>query len=445
MDVNRKSLLVVVALVIAWLAFDVWQYHEFRQQRERERADLVGQSEVLRQALLGGVRARRRLGRGFEELMQAVLDEVTSTPGVLAIRLDGDDDALSLKAGRADLLAMSDESPLWLPQGLQTTAQCDVRLLASGQGMGGGGPVWMRDPAEIGEPVRLQISLLMDRSATDQAIRGAAQLRLMVAGTGAALLAAVALAWLAAVRAIQVRAQNELLQSEKQRLEELSQAASGLAHETRNPLGVIRGGLQSILIHGQRASGDDQASKLQLLLEECDRVTSRINQFLAYARPQAASLEAVDTQALFAELQVLLQPDLEAKQLQLQVRADAACGVVLADANLLRQILFNLVQNAIAFSPAGEAIDVQMVKRQAGTVTIQVADRGSGVPAEEVGRLFSPYFTTRADGAGLGLAIVKRLALEQNWTVGYMDRSDGGSMFLIEGVRVAGKSANLDR
>ena len=79
-------------------------------------------------------------------------------------------------------------------------------------------------------------------------------------------------------------------------------------------------------------------------------------------------------------------------------------------------------------------VEVWVGRHQSGGAVIGVADRGPGVPGEMVPQLFSPYATTRPGGAGLGLAIVKRLAKEQQWTVRYEGRIDGGSLFLIEGV-----------
>lgn len=276
-------------------------------------------------------------------------------------------------------------------------------------------------------------------------IRSAAQLRITVVLAGAAVLAAVGFAYGATIRAIQARAQAETLRMETERLEELSQAASGLAHETRNPLGVIRGGLQKMLRNGGGGHSDGERSRLNLLVEECDRVTSRINQFLAYARPQSAELDQVNLVPILRELQALMEPELEAKQLSLQLPAESDCEAIIADASLLRQMLFNLLQNAIAFSPPGKPIEVHFVKRHADGAELRVSDRGPGVAKDHVGRLFSPYFTTRVDGAGLGLAIVKRLAKEQGWSVHYEDQTNGGAVFTIEGIRVASKSPNLSR
>ncbi|MCA9264989.1 MAG: hypothetical protein KDA60_14115 [Planctomycetales bacterium] len=436
MTTSMRQASLILSLLAAWVAIAAWQYHEFTHERERERADVLRQSDVLRQALLGGVRAHRRLGRVFEDQMQAVLDDITQTAGVTAVRITDEAGRISLSAGQTSLLSTVETSPLWLPHGLQTSGQTEMDLAMLGQGRGGGGPAWQQEMAESGQPLRFHITLLMDRAAMDAAILSAAQLRVILTLSGGGVLAAMAFASRSALRALEARSQTELLRREKERLEELSQAASGLAHETRNPLGVIRAGLQKRL--GDAAAPEDE-SRLKLLVEECDRVTARINQFLAYARPQSAEFAPVEVGVLFEELQGLLQPDLEARQVQLRLCDDAglAGSAIVADNNLLRQVLFNLLQNAISFSPSGKTIDVRLVKCATEIVAIEIADRGPGVRAEEVHRLFSPYFTTRPGGAGLGLAIVKRLVCEQGWSIRYQHRPGGGSLFLIEDIRVA--------
>ena len=101
---------------------------------------------------------------------------------------------------------------------------------------------------------------------------------------------------------------------------------------------------------------------------------------------------------------------------------------------MLRQALFNLLQNAIQASPAGATIETSVVCRRDGTRRFEVADRGPGVPEVVAGKLFSPYFTTRPGGTGLGLAIVRRIAAAHGWEVGYTPRSGGGAVLWLDGI-----------
>ena len=105
-----------------------------------------------------------------------------------------------------------------------------------------------------------------------------------------------------------------------------------------------------------------------------------------------------------------------------------------ADRELLRQVLFNLLQNAIQFSPRGDVVRITMRRLPNGRYRIQVADRGPGVPEDAVDSLFTPYFTTRPDGTGLGLAIVRRIAAAHGWEASYAPRPDGGAVFTLDGI-----------
>jgi signal transduction histidine kinase len=99
---------------------------------------------------------------------------------------------------------------------------------------------------------------------------------------------------------------------------------------------------------------------------------------------------------------------------------------------MLRQALFNLIQNAIDFSPDGGAVEVCVKGTQDGSVRVEVADRGPGVPPEAADLLFTPYHTTRSGGTGLGLAIVRRITSAHGWQSGYSPRPGGGALFWIE-------------
>jgi signal transduction histidine kinase len=217
---------------------------------------------------------------------------------------------------------------------------------------------------------------------------------------------------------------------EARHFRDLSQAAAGLAHETRNPLGLIRGWTQRWAEAGSDSHNGRQQA--QAVIEECDRVTARINQFLAFARPSEPQAERFDPAEVVEELAVLLESDLSARQLTL--RHTATGSTALADREMLRQALFNLLQNAVQASPENAVVETTVARGRHGTLRIEVADRGPGVPGETVDRLFTPYFTTRAGGTGLGLAIVRRIAATHGWEVGYTPRPGGGAIFWLDGI-----------
>jgi signal transduction histidine kinase len=273
------------------------------------------------------------------------------------------------------------------------------------------------------------IALYLDRADVDVQQDRAFWLRALVVAAGALVLVCLAVAWNVTMRLVEARGRTRLLETEARHLRELGQAAAGLAHETRNPLGLIRGWTQQLADADARSTHQQQA---RAIVEECDRVTARINQFLAFARQAQPRLQTVDPGRLVDELAALLEPDLKAKDVQLERTGFEPGATVQADREMLRQALFNLLQNAIEFSPENGAVEVTFRDGGNGYGRIEVADRGPGVPVDAVASLFTPYFTTRADGTGLGLAIVQRIAVAHGWHAGFSPRPGGGAVFYLD-------------
>ena len=274
--------------------------------------------------------------------------------------------------------------------------------------------------------------LLVDRSRADRACRRAAWARGSIVVAGWLVVVCVALAWRATVRLAEAHGRARTLEVEARHLRDLGQAAAGLAHETRNPLGLIRGWTQRLAKTG--ADSREGRAQAQAVIEECDRVTARINQFLAFAKPSKPQLEPVRVAQLTDELAALLEPDLDAKNLTLDRGAVAPSETIRADREMLRQALFNLVQNAVQSSPEGGTVEIALRRGQDGQRRIEVGDGGPGVAADAVESLFTPYFTTRHNGTGLGLAIVRRIAAAHGWQTGYAPRPGGGSIFWLSGI-----------
>ncbi len=447
-----QCLSVIAGLLAAWVGWAAWQRHEYENEAQLARQTLERQAESLEHAVVGGIRSHRRLGRYFEAQLQGALDELVESQDVLAAAIG--------TAGGQPVLAVGPPAlvqPLrtavgaeWLPEALvyvsrfQLSPDSGGGPPGGGRGPGGtgGGRGWGRGTwrdADNGADSRLSAGgefvavLVLDRSATDGHLRRAALLRTIVAGAGGVVLVCLGLAGYAVLRLLDARGRAQLLEAEARHLRDLGQAAAGLAHETRNPLGTLRGWTQRLAQSDLQT--DEARQRARAVVEECDRLTARINQFLAFARPQDPNRQPVEIAPLVAELAALLGPDLEAKGLQLQFQCPAgAARPVQADREMLRQALFNLAQNAIQSSPPGGTVEVWLQIGREGRARLEVADRGPGVPPEAVDSLFSPYFTTRSNGTGLGLAIVRRIATAHGWHVGYTRRPGGGAVFWIDGM-----------
>jgi two-component system sensor histidine kinase HydH len=218
-----------------------------------------------------------------------------------------------------------------------------------------------------------------------------------------------------------------LIQSEK--LAVLGQLAAQIAHEVRNPLGVIRSAAQGL---GETvAVGKPDAEKAcAFILAEIDRLNSVITSLLAFARPLQIEARAVAVADLFERALLLARDDLAAKQIRVARGDTATLPRIEADTDLMSQVLLDLLHNAAEAVPA--AGEVRLEAEAAGeTVRIRVSDSGPGVPAELRGRIFEPFFTTRQRGTGLGLAIARQIVQAHGGQIAVGDGAAGGACFTI--------------
>jgi signal transduction histidine kinase len=450
MTMRWQTLMAYAGFVLAaWAGFAGWQWHEYCHERDVARDTLRRQADSLSTALIGGIRSHRRLGPFFEDQLQGTLDQLVRAEDVLAVAVVAQDGRATLSAGQAALLRPGSAvagSESWEASGYRFVRPFELspepvgESGPGGRGLGRGrgrGAWWYEQENQDGQPEGafstgggFATILVLDRSETDARCARAFRLRSGLVAAGGVALVCVGLAWLSTIRMVEARGRAGVLEAEARHLRELSQAAAGLAHETRNPLGLIRGWTQRLVQSGLNAP--EQQKQAQAVVEECDRVTSRINQFLAYARPREPSIEAVDPVALIEEIATLVEPDLDAKSLRLERVGPTPPPAIRADREMLRQALFNLVRNAIQFAPEAGTVEIAVLGDQNGGCRIEVADRGPGVDLAQVDSLFTPYFTTRADGTGLGLAIVRRIAIAHGWRSGYAPREGGGSIFWLD-------------
>ncbi|MCA9261082.1 MAG: HAMP domain-containing histidine kinase [Planctomycetales bacterium] len=427
-------------LLAVWAAFVGWQWIGHRHERALMEESLQQQSRTVMTALIGGAQSHRRYGQFFFDQLQGMLDALASSGDVLAARVTSTEGAQSLSAGDRQLIETFGQDDVGAPPAFRydETFQLEDGSYGppqgQGRGFGRGGRFRSREESDASLDVSGQefhATLWIDRSRTDALIQHSAAAHVWVSAAGAAVVVMIAWAWRANVEKVAAEGRTQLWENEARHLRNLSQAAAGLAHETKNPLGLIRGWTQR-LAHA-KIDEDERRTQAQSVMEECDRVTARINQFLAFARPHNPQPTEVDVERLTAELANLLQLDLEAKEAKLEANCDPLCRTIRADRELLRQALFNLLQNAIAFSPTGGTVEASCVGLPHNAWRIEIADSGPGVGTDDVDRLFTPYFTTRHDGTGLGLAIVEQIAHAHGWRNGYAAREQGGATFWLEG------------
>jgi signal transduction histidine kinase len=218
---------------------------------------------------------------------------------------------------------------------------------------------------------------------------------------------------------------------EAERLAMLGRIAAGLAHEIRNPLGSISGSIE-ILRESPGLSADDRRL-CDIIHREARHLNDLVGDMVDLSRPRPPQPAATDVAAIARDV-VELASHAE-RGSDVHVRYEGPEGAVLArcDGPQMRQVVWNLVRNAIQASSAGSTVMVRVATEdeaaaRKGYVTLAVDDQGPGVPDGMATRIFDDFFTTRTHGAGIGLAVVKRIvddheALGVKLSVG---RAEGG-------------------
>jgi len=216
-------------------------------------------------------------------------------------------------------------------------------------------------------------------------------------------------------------------------LKEMNLAAAGLAHETRNPLNLIRGLAQMITMQAENSPKlREHASSI---MEEADRVTVQLNEFIDYSKPRDAHLAPVDFTRVAADVARTLLPDIEEKRIRL--RQPESPLLIEADEPLLRQTLLNLLLNAVQAVEPGGQIEIVLSPVGAREATLEIRDDGPGVPAAQRTAIFKPYVTMRPKGVGLGLAIVQQIVSAHGWEIVCAENQPRGAVFRVSRIKLA--------
>jgi signal transduction histidine kinase len=205
-------------------------------------------------------------------------------------------------------------------------------------------------------------------------------------------------------------------------LKEMNLAAAGLAHETRNPLNIIRGLAQ--MISKQPGTPPETQKKSREIVDEADKVAAQLNEFINYSRPREVRRTKLALGSVVNEVVRALNYDLDEKKISLQVKGEQLN--IEADEQLLRQ----------ALNGNGE-IQIVAEKRNATEACLDVRDNGPGVPPDRRTEIFKPYFTTQKGGTGLGLAVVQQIVLAQDWEVECLGNEPQGAVFRITHLKLA--------
>ena len=202
--------------------------------------------------------------------------------------------------------------------------------------------------------------------------------------------------------------ERQLLESERFQL--LGQLTSGVAHEVRNPINAIL--IMTEALEARLGDGSEHAHYLGRIRAQVDRLSALMQDLLDLAKPlQLSRLERQSLAAICdAAAELWRQSTPDAKQaVRVVVPPGLFCVEVVADVARLTQVFINLIDNAAQHSPDDGEILLSVLPRDGDVARAQVIDRGCGIPADNLARVSSPFFTTRKNGTGLGLSLVKHM------------------------------------
>ena len=256
-------------------------------------------------------------------------------------------------------------------------------------------------------------------------------LRCIIGGLAAISVLGMGMAWRNVSKTSELQIRLVRASELNSHLKEMNLAAAGLAHETRNPLNIIRGMAQMI---SKSDAPADLREKSRAIVDETDKVTAQLNEFINYSRPREVRRGKIALNAVVTEVVRALNYDIDEKKIRVESKVEPF--LIEADEQLLRQALFNLLLNSI--QAVGENGQIQFAAHKNGSeAAFEIRDDGPGVPPENRREIFKPYFTTHQKGTGLGLAVVQQIVLAHGWEIQCLANEPKGAVFRISHLKPA--------
>ena len=219
--------------------------------------------------------------------------------------------------------------------------------------------------------------------------------------------------------------QFKLLQSvmEGQKLEVVSHLAASISHEVRNPLTVSRGFLQLI-----ESDLENKQTKeyMELAINELDRATEIINDYLTFAKPFPEDIEEIDLASEIAYSVGVITPLATLKDVTITTKIDISPIMIQSEKRKFQQCLMNIFKNAIEAMPEGGKLTVE-VEREHSKLTVSISDTGIGMTKDQLSRMGQPFFTTKEKGTGLGMMVSHSIVQAMNGEIIYVSTPGVGT------------------
>ena len=215
---------------------------------------------------------------------------------------------------------------------------------------------------------------------------------------------------------------------EAENLAAIGRAMSCVAHDMKTPLVAIGG--FSLLIRKHLTEDDPHREKLDIIINEAYRLENMVKDLLDFSRPLQLDRSEEDVKQLIGECIAVVTEVARKKEVTVEARPSPDLPQLPVDPMRMKRLLINLVMNAVQASPEGESVTIDSY-RSGNSVTIDVIDRGCGIPREKRKEIFSPFFSTKKEGTGLGLPIAKKIVEAHQGHLEVLDNPETGLTFRV--------------
>jgi two-component system sensor histidine kinase PilS (NtrC family) len=215
-----------------------------------------------------------------------------------------------------------------------------------------------------------------------------------------------------------------------ERLATLGGLSAGLAHEIRNPLGSISGSVE--LVREAEALSDEDRRLLSTVIAEVDRLEDLVTTMLSVGRPRPPNRARHDLSEIAASVVTMAeQGPASSRRIAIALEVPEAPVRAFVDGDQVRQVVWNLLKNALTATQPGGRVTITVVEAEDGGAEIRIRDEGAGIPEEARGRLFESFYSGRPHGVGLGLALVKQIIDQHDAEIRVESEPGKGSTFVV--------------
>ncbi|CAH6709751.1 two-component system sensor histidine kinase ZraS [Klebsiella grimontii] len=437
-----------VAVGLSWLLtglilllvclFSALIVRDYGRENEAARQTIQEKGSVLIRALESGTRVGMGM-RMHHSQLQMLLEEMAWQPGVLWFAVTDENgkiiahsdprrvgESLYPASTLRELNIGSEERWRRLEQ-----PEPALEIYRQFRPLNGGGHhmrmMMRRESADLRNQAPQVIFIAFDTRELDaDHARGLRNMVIMLCAAGV-VMAATVLAQFWFCRYQRSRKQLQEATARKEKLVALGHLAAGVAHEIRNPLSSIKGLAKYF---AERTPADGEAHQLALVMaREADRLNRVVSELLELVRPAHLKYQSVDLNEVITHSLQLVSQDAASRAISLTFTAQPALCRIQADPDRLKQVLLNLYLNAVHAIGREGVITVAVRECGDGRVKVSVADSGKGMTAEQLQAIFTPYFSTKADGTGLGLAVVQNIVEQHGGTIDAESAPGKGALF----------------